>query len=57
MFNNERINSLRDPSPEAAPDEAPKDSASLSEFHLVWPPHSDLTGRSESRDEDRDQVT
>lgn len=53
MFKNERIDSLRGLSPEAAPDEAPKDSASLSEFHSVWPRHSDLTGRSESRDDEQ----
>lgn len=41
MFINERINSLRETNPEAAPDETPKDSASLNEFHSVWPQHSD----------------
>lgn len=41
MFINERINSLRETNPEAAPDDTPKDSASLNEFHSVWPQHSD----------------
>lgn len=49
MFINERINSLRETNPEAAPDETPKDSASLNEFLSVWSQHSDLTRGPESR--------